>query len=150
VFPVKAAIGFGFFLLFLAGLALVMLQGQEMARQNLPGGGAAITGKNWRPVIVGDTGMPADHSMFIHFAVDGSINGNGGCNNFFGTLTTTDEGISMGEIGSTRMMCPPEIMDLETEFLRALQSTGQFELAGDTLKLLDSSGSVLLELVTAD
>ena len=46
----KAAMGFGFFLLFLAGIALVMLQGREMARQNLPGGGAGMAGPEWRPV----------------------------------------------------------------------------------------------------
>lgn len=146
----KAAIGFGFFLLFLAGLALVMLQGQEMARQNLPGGGAAITGKNWRPVTIEDAVIPDENPMFIHFAADGSINGNGGCNKFFGTLTTTDDGITMGEIGSTRMACPAEIMDRETEFLQALQSTRQFELAGGSLRLLDSAGDVLMQLVTAD
>jgi heat shock protein HslJ len=146
----KATMGFGFFLLFLAGLALVMLQGQEMARQNLPGGGAELTGKNWRPVIVGDDTMPAEHSAFIHFAVDGSINGNTGCNNFFGTLTSTDDGISMGEVGATRMACPPEIMQRETDFLEALQATSQFELSGNTLKLLDGDGEILMELIASE
>ena len=41
----KAIMGFGFFLLFLAGIALVMLQGREMARQNMPAGGS----RNYRP-----------------------------------------------------------------------------------------------------
>lgn len=146
----KATIGFGFFLLFLAGLALVTLQGQEMARQNLPAGGADLTGKNWRPVVVADVSMPQDPPMFVHFAVDGSVNGNSGCNQFFGNLETNDEGVSIGQMGSTSMACPPEIMDRETAFLQALQSTANFELGENTLQLLDADGKVLVELVVAE
>ncbi len=146
----KATIGFGFFLLFLAGMALVVLQGQELARQNLPAGGAEIAGKNWRPLVIADSRLPEAHAMFVHFAVDGSFNGNGGCNKFFGNLETTDDGISMGEIGSTRMACPPEIMDLETAFLQALQATTGFELGDQSLRLVSAEGDVLAELVATE
>ena len=146
----KATIGFGFFLLFLAGLALVMLQGQELARQNLPAGGAAITGKNWRPVVIADTSLLEEHGMFVHFSVDGGVNGNGGCNKFFGRLETTDDGISIGEMGSTRMACPPEIMELETAFLQALQSATSLEVDDRSLRLLNAEGDVLAELVASE
>lgn len=146
----KATIGFGFFLLFLAGLALVMLQGQELARQNLPGGGAAITGINWRPAYVTDASLPEEHTMFVRFAADGNINGNGGCNSFFGNLETTDDGISIGQIGLTSMACSPELMRLEKAFLDALQATESFELGERTLKLLNAGKEVLVELIPAE
>lgn len=143
----KAMMGFGFFLLFLAGIALVMLQGREMARQNMPGGGASMTGIEWRPTLLGADEIAADSGMFVLFAVDGSINGNGGCNNFFGSLQTTDDGLSVGELGATRMACPTEIMDREMAFMKALQDTTQFEMGGESLQLLGAGNVLLAELV---
>ena len=146
----KATIGFGFFLLFLAGLALVMLQGREMARQNLPGGGAALTGKNWQPSVIAGERIPRDNTLFVHFAVDGSVNGNSGCNQFSGRLETTESGIAMGNLVSTRKACPSAEMERESAFMNALQSTGGFELNLGTLQLLDAEGELLAELFVAE
>ena len=145
----KSLMGFGFFLLFLAGIALVMLQGREMARQNLPGGGSGMAGLDWRPVMIGDYAVAADTSMFVRFAVDGSVNGNGGCNKFFGTLETTDDGVAMGEIGATRMACPEDIMSLEHAFLQALQAAAQFEMGDDWLKMRSADDTLLAEFALA-
>ena len=143
----KAAMGFGFFLLFLAGIALVMLQGREMARQNLPGGGAGMAGPEWRPVTIGDAAVDQDTPMFVRFAVDGSVNGNGGCNKFFGSLESTDEGVAMGELGATRMACPPEIMDQEQAFMQALQDAVKFEMGDDSLQMFSAEDVLLAEFV---
>ena len=145
----KSAVGFGFFLLFLAGIALVMLQGREMARQNLPGGGSGMAGIEWRPVLIGETAIDPDTSMVVRFTVDGSVNGNSGCNNFFGSLETTDDGVKMGQMGSTRMACPPEVMELEDLFLDALQATAKFSMGQDSLQLLNADDEVLAEFVAA-
>lgn len=143
----KAIMGFGFFLLFLAGIALVLLQGREMARQNPPGGGAGLTGHEWRPTVLGADPVPADSGMQVLFALDGSIKGHGGCNGFFGTLEKTDTGIAIGPLGATRMACAPEVMQRESAFMQALQSTRHFELGDRRLQLLDSNKRLLLELV---
>lgn len=145
----KAVVGFGFFLLFLAGIALVMLQGREMARQNLPGGGSGMAGLEWRPVSIGDAAIDADTAMFVRFAVDGSVNGNGGCNNFFGTLESTDDGVAIGELGATRMACPPEIMDQEQAFMQALQGATSFDIGDDSLRMFNSDNVLLAEFVVA-
>ncbi len=146
----KAIMGFGFFLLFLAGIALVMLQGREMAGQNMPGGGVSMTGIEWRPTLLGANEIATDSGMFVLFEVDGSITGNGGCNNFFGSLQTTEGKLSVGELGSTRMACPPDIMENETAFLKALQDTTQFEMGKNSLQLLGPSNALLAELVAQD
>ena len=143
----KAMMGFGFFLLFLAGIALVMLQGRDMLRQNMPGGGASMTGIEWRPTRLGDDEIAADSDMFVSFEVDGSIKGHGGCNNFFGSLQTTDGVLSVGELGATRMACPSEIMDREMAFMKALQDTTQFEIGENSLQLLGAGDVLLAELV---
>ncbi len=146
----KSIMGFGFFLLFLAGIALVMLQGREMARQHMPGGGVSITGMEWRPTVVGAQQMPGDSGMFVLFEVDGSIKGNGGCNNFFGALQKEGDGIAVGELGMTRMACPADIMARETAFMNALQDMSHFEMGADNLQLLNDENRMLAELVSAD
>jgi heat shock protein HslJ len=146
----KAIVGFGFFLLFLAGIALVMLQGRQMAQKNLVGTGASLTGVNWRPVVLGAESMPDDSGMFVQFEVDGSFKGHGGCNSFFGSLEQSDAGVSIGPIGATRMACPEPVMKRETAFITALQNTKQFELGRDKLHLLDGGRTLLAELVEGE
>lgn len=143
----KAIFGFGFFLLFLAGIALVMLQGRQMAQKNVAGGGASLTGVNWRPEVLGAESMPNDSGMFVQFEVDGSFKGHGGCNSFFGSLERSESGVSIGPIGATRMACPEPIMERETAFIGALQNTKQFEHGRDSLQLLDSNRTLLAELI---
>ncbi len=143
----KAIVGFGFFLLFLAGIALVTLQGRQMAQQNVLGGGAALTGINWRPITLGNEAIPEDSGIFVSFAVDGGIKGRGGCNNFFGSLEQTESGIEIGPLGVTRMACPPPIMNRESAFLEALQKTRGFQTNDESMRLLDDEGSVLAEFV---
>jgi len=143
----KSMMGFFFFLLFLAGIALVMMQGREMARHNMPGGGAAMTGIDWRPTLIGTDEIAADSGMFVLFEVDGSIKGNGGCNKFFGSLQMTDGALSVGELGASRMACPPDIMDRETVFMQALQDTTQFEMGKNSLQLLGADNVLLAQLV---
>lgn len=146
----KAIMGFGFFLLFLAGIALVMLQGREMARQNLPGGGASITGQQWRPVIIGSDEVPADSGLFVLFEVDGSIKGNAGCNQFTGSLETSEGAMSVGALASTRMACPEEVMDRDNAFTQAISQTRHFEMGDNSLQLLNADKLLLAELVPAD
>jgi len=146
----KGIMAFAFFLLFLAGITLVVLQGKEMARQHMPGGGAGMTGITWRPTVVGTEEIPDDSGIFVLFAVDGSINGNGGCNSFSGSLEKTDDGIAVGELGSSRMACPDAIMDREMAFMQALQNTVHFELGDNRLQLTNDAGVMIAELVSAD
>ncbi len=144
----KAMMGFGFFLLFLAGLALVMMQGRDMIQ--VGGGGVEVTGVNWRPVSVGDEAIPEDAGLYLLFEVYGSINGNGGCNSFFGSLQQADSGIEVGPLGGTRMACPETIMNRETAFMNAVQRLRDFQTGRDGMSLLDEDGNVLARFVASD
>ena len=121
-----------------------------MARQNMPGGGLNMTGTTWRPTVVGSEELPVDSGMFVEFSVDGSINGNGGCNSFFGSLEKKDDGIVVGELGSSRMACTGKIMDREVAFMQALQNAVVFETGNDRLQLVDDAGVMLADLVSED
>ncbi|MBF2078057.1 MAG: META domain-containing protein, partial [Synechococcales cyanobacterium T60_A2020_003] len=61
------------------------------------------------------------------------IVGSWGCNRYFGGLTTDEESISVGAIGSTRMACPPAVMDQEARFFQALSTANRIELDGPYL-----------------
>ena len=143
----KAVVGFMFFMLFLAGFAFVMLQGRELAQSNPAAGGAGITGMDWRPAVIGAEVVPEDSGLSVRFEVDGSINGSGGCNRFFGSFEKTDAGVVVGELAATRMACPEPIMAREAAFLEALQNARQFRVGTDSLQLVDDDDRLLAELV---
>ena len=140
----KSMFGFAVFLLFLAGIALVMLQGRQMS---IGGSGAELTGVHWRAVSVGDQAIADDSGVFIQFEVDGSVNGNSGCNSFFGSLEKSGSGIGMGQLGSTRKACPGPAMSLEATFLEAIAQTKDIKSGRGKMRLLNGDGDILAELV---
>ncbi len=50
----------------------------------------------------------------------GKVTGSGGCNRLFGTATVGGNSLAFGGIGTTRMACPPAVMQQESKFLGAL------------------------------
>lgn len=143
----KAIMGFAFFLLFLAGIAFVALQGRQMAAQRVTGGGAGLAGVNWLAVSV--DGEPVDEGveLRIRFDVDGSFNGHSGCNGFFGSLGVTESRLEVGQIGVTSMACDSLVMQREKAYLDAVGATASFEATDTDLRLLDKDGDVLVAFV---
>ncbi len=146
----KAVVGFFFFLLFLAGLFLVFLQGQQMTGQIATLGGAELTGVRWRPTYIGPEPVPEDAGLWVQFEIDGGITGHAGCNSFFGSLQQSETGIEVGAIGSTRMACPEPVMARESAFLSALQQAAQFEVSGERMTSLDADRTLLVEFAATD
>ena len=141
----KAIVGFAFFVLFLAGIAFVTMQGKQLGQ--LGSSGAEITAIKWRAVSIGDEAIPANSGIYIRFEVDGSIEGNAGCNGIFGSLEQRDSGVGVGPLGTTRMACPDPIMSREMSFIDAVQKTASFQSTSDSLSLLDEESDVLVEFV---
>jgi heat shock protein HslJ len=62
------------------------------------------------------------------------INGNAGCNSFFGSFELkADNGISFGKMGSTMMACKD--MQLESQFLEALTKANTYSIIGNQLTI---------------
>ena len=72
------------------------------------------------------------------------VTGSGGCNRFTGGYESGEGTLRFGALASTRMACPA--METETAFLKALEGTRRFHLAGRHLDLLDEKGAVLAQL----
>ena len=76
---------------------------------------AGLEGTSWQVV-----GLPKNVNAFVSFGSNGKLNGNAGCNRFFATYTASGQAIQIGQVGSTRKLCPPVEMSVERELLRAL------------------------------
>ncbi len=69
------------------------------------------------------------------------MGGNGGCNELFGSMEATSEGIAFTGVGSTKMFCR-DLMAQETAFVTALQAADRYEIKN--LELLLYRGDELL------
>jgi heat shock protein HslJ len=67
------------------------------------------------------------------------INGNAGCNNYFGTikLDAATGNFTAGQIGSTRMMC--DNMSVEQNFMDMIGKANKYVVSGNTLELYKDS-----------
>lgn len=70
------------------------------------------------------------------------VNGNGGCNGFFGSYNVEgSDKISFSRMGSTMMACPD--LQTESEFLKSLESVSNYEVSESELILKDNGGNII-------
>ncbi len=75
---------------------------------------------------------------------ENSINGNAGCNTFFGTYNLAGDMLSIpGPIGLTRMMCEEPVMQIEQAFLKGLENAESYHINGNQLVISTITGSLL-------
>ena len=100
----------------------------------------------WRLIqLNGNDVEIAESSSDIYMTLrpeENKVNGYAGCNNFFGTYETSERILRFSNIGATKKACPD--LDLETEFLNALQSTEEYRIEGDQLTLYSNSEPIVL------
>ena len=102
-----------------------------------------LIGSEWGPV------EPQGAEQFVAFKPDGEISGHGGCNQFFGQYTQEGSTLTIGALASTKKFCA-DIMQAETDFLKKLQETRQFEATHISLRLYDMNGTQLMQLRRRD
>lgn len=135
--------------LFLADFALMSLEAQLRTETNLRSGAAGWVGVEWRPTSIFGKVALDNASMRLYFAGDRTVSRHAGCNDFTGIVESTDEGIDIGPLSTTRKACAPEVMQWEVEFVEALQTTKSIERSIDTMRMVDTDGSVVVELEVA-
>ncbi|OFZ87934.1 MAG: hypothetical protein A2V78_14130 [Betaproteobacteria bacterium RBG_16_64_18] len=94
-----------------------------------------------------DIVMDVDTRISIRFAPDGQVAGFAAVNRLSGTYSVSAEGkLSWGEAGfaTTRNTGPPELMEKERAYLRALGKTNAAILAGHALVLQSDDASTVL------
>jgi len=80
---------------------------------------------------------------------DNQINGNAGCNNYFGTYEVDGDHIAFSEIGSTEMFCeqPIGVMKQEIDYLAALSTASSFQMEDNQLIIANADGKEVLTFV---
>lgn len=101
---------------------------------------ASIIGKHWKLVeLNGEVIRPNPQTKkepFMNLTAENKVNGNGGCNSFFGTYEfQSDNAITFSKIGSTKMACQDDVMRVEYQFFQALEKTSRYSFKNDTLVL---------------
>ena len=86
-----------------------------------------LAGTEWLLEDLGGAGVVDDIEATLVFPDDfvkvERISGNGSCNRFSGTAKVTAGLFEVGPLSLTRMMCPPAVIDQETNYLKALEGT---------------------------
>ena len=80
----------------------------------------------------------------LNFASDSRVSGADGCNRLSGSYTATRDSLSFSQMAGTKMACANKNYVPE-KFNQALTQVTHYYVYGDTLKLLDRSGNVLLQ-----
>jgi len=111
--------------------ALASLEGTSWLAEEIDGGGAADRSQS---TLVFDGGQ--------------KVAGRAACNRYFGTYRQAGDTLEIKPGGSTRMACPPAVMDQEAKFLAVLELVRKARREGDKLLLLDGDGRVRLRLTS--
>ncbi len=80
-----------------------------------------LQGPEWRLAAIGwDDPVEEEPGAVISFDGD-KVTGNGGCNGYFGTVSSDAPGqLRFSAMGTTMMACPDPVMELERRYLRTL------------------------------
>ena len=108
-----------------------------------------LNGTRWEVVQFNDgngiSTLIADTRITTEFGADGQVTGNGGCNGYFGTYSTSNNEITISSLGATSQLCPePEgVMEQEAAFLLTLPSATRFLIDGNRLELRNSGDQIV-------
>ncbi len=92
-------------------------------------GMADLAGTKWLAEEIGETRLTGDVQSTLEFDASNRVSGKAGCNRFTGNAVQGGKTLAFGALASTRMMCPPALMDQEQKFLKALTEVRRFEHA---------------------
>jgi len=112
---------------------------------------APLTETTWNLVAYGleYNVPPVDVTPTIVFSHDGTLTGTSGCNSFFGQYQIDGQMMSIGEMGSTLMLCfDGEVVKLENEYLALLQDVAEYGIDGTFLTLYDANTEGILFFTT--
>lgn len=124
-------------------LTLLDSAGKTLLRYTASNPAQAIKG-SWKATMIytGSALQSPVQGSTLTASFDGTqISGNGGCNTFSGTYTTTGNVISIGPLASTQRACADPAVDTqEQQYLTALGLATTFTVAGNRLDLYRADG----------
>jgi heat shock protein HslJ len=117
---------------------MVLLVERESASMNA---NISLTGTSWWVEDIAGKGVIDMSHTTIEFPEEGKVAGDAGCNRYFGGVEIAGSNMKVGALASTRKMCPPALMDQETNFFQAMGKVASWEIAETgLLHLQDADG----------
>ncbi|MCI0576435.1 MAG: META domain-containing protein [Chloroflexi bacterium] len=118
------------------------------------GGEGDLANTQWSLVSMGAPGaeapVVAGSTITLAFEAAGQATGSGGCNSYGGEYRVEGNTLSFSNVASTLMACLDEaVMAQEAQYFQALETAGEFELAGDTLAIWYDGGQGVLNFARA-
>ncbi|QNG19320.1 META domain-containing protein [Rhodococcus triatomae] len=119
----------------------VTLTDEKVVRPDRP-----ISGTEWAVAsLVSDQAITTSRALeesAPHFTIaeDGALTGFAGCNSMTGSAIVSGETVVFEPIATTRMACPPDVMEVETAVLAALTGEATATVDGDTMRLRRADG----------
>lgn len=92
--------------------------------------------------------VPANMMVTLRME-DGRAGGNGGCNSYFASYEIDGFDVSFGDIGSTLMACPEDVMTVESAYFANLAQVARYQSGGIEMAFLDADGDIILEFALA-
>ncbi len=100
---------------------------------------AALSNTYWKLTeIEGSQVTVKDETKEPHFVlkINQNISGNTGCNELYGTYSSSKDNIKFTDIATTKMAClDPDFFSVEIKFLNVLKSAANYKITSDTLEL---------------
>lgn len=87
-----------------------------------------LTGLEWIVETIGGEPVVEDSRASILFLDEGRVAGNASCNRLTGSFRLTGEGLSFGQMATTRMACEEPLNSQEMRFLELLRKVHRFEI----------------------
>lgn len=111
-----------------------------------------LNDSHWVLEQINGQAVIADTLPTLAFNEDQKVTGNASCNNFFGNYSLDGNKLSFGPLGSTEMFCalPDGLMDQESAYLAAIESTTGYRSEEGKLLLVDDSGNTILVFAPQD
>jgi heat shock protein HslJ len=117
---------------------------------------AALVGPEWHATGINNgqeavVSVLAGTTVTATFGADGTVHGSGGCNTYSAGYRLNGELLHVDAPAATRKLCsaPAGVMEQETAFLHALQSSTQVELSPHGVTLRDATGATQVTLAEA-
>lgn len=94
-----------------------------------------LVGKVWSCEAMFEREVRGEAPMTLEFLADGTVKGNGGCNDFSGQYTLDGDSLSFGPFVSTKKACGPATDEQEYAFMTFLPRISRVEVDDDELHL---------------
>jgi len=148
---VKASAGFIFFLLFLAGLALVnlgTLEDRRSAQLRAPSAEELVS-QRWRLAALRDARIAPAHPVDLLFTRGGLFAVEGACNRYTADYRLEAGGFGLDGLAGTEKTCEPRLEALDRELIDTIGSTAGLATDGTRLWLTAPDGERLARFAPA-